>query len=178
MSIPPSVSSFQVILSSNDAIATQSNYSNFTVNVAGHLPMDTCEFYVRLVASEVSILPDTTHLKDLLSIHADIGQKSILATNARLSSNFLGLHKPSNSQGSSTHNNVDHNPFLRCSKPKLGQVNIQVKNAYDGQIALPLSSDGNTAGAITKVVLVLEFIPIEYMRIAREGQSYKAYGIQ
>ena len=174
MTTPPSVSTYQVVISSNDSI-TGNDGNNFTVSVAGHLPMDTCEFYVRLIASEVEVSPDVadTHLKNILTIHADIGQQSILATNPRVSSNFLGLHHTTNNE----YNTIEHNPFLRCSKPKLGQVNIQIRDAFNGALAVPVSEDGNTFGGIRKVVLVLEFIPIEYMRIAREGQTYKSYGI-
>jgi len=175
MSLHPSVSSYQVLLSSQDATNSVSNYNNFSVNVLGQLPANMSDFYVKLIASEVGIGTLNTQLDNILSIHVDVGQQSILATNSSASSNFIGLHQAHSD--TQTRNVVSGNPALRCSKPQLSQINVQVRNAWNGDLAIPIGANG-TYGVIDRVVLMLEFIPIDYLRIAPEIQTYKPMPIR
>jgi len=167
MSVHSSVSSYQVIISSEDDITSSPNKNNFTVNIAEQLPFHLSEFYVRLIATEVVVGTAGTTLTDVLTIHANIGQQSITASNRRLSSNFSGIHQAS----------VAHtNPYIRVSRPQLGQVNVQVRNLIDGNLAVPTGTNP-VVGVIGKVGLAMELIPIDYLRSGNEIASYNPLSI-
>jgi len=167
MAVPSTAQSFQVLISSADSIG--GNKNDFRVNILGDLNVNQ-EYYVRLLAADVECVTDVPapatsgQFDHNLTVHANFGQQSVLSSNAQNRSNFLGLF--SRTKPAIGHSNISAQPYIRCSRPNLGEVNVQIRDAKTGAPAAPAS------GSIEGVTLLVEFIPINYNRVRADIEGY------
>ena len=171
MAVPSTAQSFQVLISSADSIG--GNKNDFRVNILGDLNVNQ-EYYVRLLAADIQCVNDVTgntassgQFDHNLTVHANFGQQSVLSSNAQNRSNFLGLF--SRTKPAIGHSNISAQPYIRCSRPNLGEVNVQIRDAKTGALAGPSPP---TTGSIGGVTLLVEFIPINYNRVRADIEGY------
>jgi len=169
MAVPSTAQSFQVLISSADRIG--GNKNDFRVNILGDLNVNQ-EYYVRLLAADIQCVNETGNtplasgqFRHNLTVHANFGQQSVLSSNAQNRSNFLGLF--SRTKPAIGHSNISAQPYIRCSRPNLGEVNVQIRDANTGAPAAP--SLGTKIGGVT---LLVEFIPINYNRVRADIEGY------
>ena len=166
MAVPSTAQSFQVLISSADSIG---NKNDFRVNILGDLNVNQ-EYYVRLLAADVECVTTSGgaatsgQFRHNLTVHANFGQQSVLSSNAQNRSNFLGLF--SRTKPAIGHSNISAQPYIRCSRPNLGEVNVQIRDAITGDLAEP------STGSIEEVTLLVEFIPINYNRVRADIEGY------
>jgi hypothetical protein len=167
MAVPSTAQSFQVLISSADSIG--GNKNDFRVNILGDLNVNQ-EYYVRLLAADIQCVntagntASSGQFDHNLTVHANFGQQSVLSSNAQNRSNFLGLF--SRTKPAIGHSNISAQPYIRCSRPNLGEVNVQIRDAKTGDLAAPFS------GSIGGVTLLVEFIPINYNRVRADIEGY------
>ena len=168
MAIPSTAQSFQVLISSQDKVSGGGN--DYRVNILGQINVDQ-EYYVRLLAADiVSLTSDSTNtLHHTCTIHANFGQQSVMSSNAQNRTNFLGVYVDQKIRSGTNggHGNVFAQPYIRCSRPNLGEVNVQIRDGETGELAL--SSAGNS---ILQSSFVVEFIPINYNRVLEDQEGY------
>ena len=170
MAVPSTAQSFQVLISSEDSKVSGGNKNDFRVNILGDLNVNQ-EYYVRLLAADIQCVNETGNtplasgqFRHNLTVHANFGQQSVLSSNAQNRSNFLGLF--SRTKPAIGHSNISAQPYIRCSRPNLGEVNVQIRDAKTGAPAAPAS------GSINGVTLLVEFIPINYNRVRADIEGY------
>ena len=169
MAVPSTAQSFQVLISSEDS-KVSGNKNDFRVNILGDLNVNQ-EYYVRLLAADIQCVNDlggtfgSGQFRDNLTVHANFGQQSVLSSNAQNRSNFLGLY--SKTKPEIGHSNISAQPYIRCSRPNLGEVNVQIRDANTGAPAAPTT--GTSIGGVT---LLVEFIPINYNRVRADIEGY------
>ena len=173
MAIPSTAQSFQVLISSEDSVQGAKN--DFRVNILGDLNVDQ-EYYVRLLAADIRCATDGARMVNMCTIHANFGQQSVMSSNAQNRTNFLGVYADprgvtSASSGSGGHGRVEAQPYIRCSRPNLGEVNVQIREATTGALAVPGKQAGS-GGDIESVSLLVEFIPINYNRVRADHEGY------
>lgn len=169
MAVPSTAQSFQVLISSEDSIVSGGDKNDFRVNILGDLNVNQ-EYYVRLLAADIQCVNTATppgaatsgQFDHNLTVHANFGQQSVLSSNAQNRSNFLGLF--SRTKPAIGHSNISAQPYIRCSRPNLGEVNVQIRDANTGAPAAP--------GSIQGVTLLVEFIPINYNRVRADIEGY------
>ena len=172
MAVPSTAQSFQVLISSADS-KVSGNKNDFRVNILGDLNVNQ-EYYVRLLAADIQCVNETGNtplasgqFRHNLTVHANFGQQSVLSSNAQNRSNFLGLF--SRTEPAIGHSNISAQPYIRCSRPNLGEVNVQIRDAKTGALAGPSPP---TTGSIGGVTLLVEFIPINYNRVRADIEGY------
>ena len=172
MSVPSTASSFQVHISSADrldaSLSGVFSRNDFRVNILGNINTFSQEYYVRLLAADVECNTAAGHMPHMCTIHASFGQQSIMSSNAQNRSNFLGVYADPKAVVAATggHGVVEAQPYIRCSRPNLGDVNIQVRDAKTGLFATP------SQGVINEVSLLVEFIPIDFSRVRTDIEGY------
>ena len=160
MTTYPSVESISVVLSSADKVSGSG--TDFLVNLKGRLPPQVKEYYVRMSAMTLHLSDSSADIIDLISVHvSSLGIPPSIVSNAVLAPDFLSTFNFGSHRGFST------SPWLRCSNPNIGQVNVKLRKVSTGALATP------STGTIDTVCLALEFVPITYSKIAREKESYK-----
>jgi len=159
----PSVESICIVLSSADKVS--GSPTDFLINLKGRLPPQVKEYYVRMSAMTVGISDSSADIIDLISVHvSSLGIPQTIVSNANLASDMLGTFN------FGTKRSFSNSPWLRCSNPNIGQVNVKLRKVSTGALATP------TTGTIDTVCLAMEFVPITYSKIAREKESYKQPG--
>jgi len=166
MAVPSTAQSFQVLISSADSIVSggaTDHKNDFRVNILGDLNVNQ-EYYVRLLAADANVSINSGQFEHNLTVHANFGQQSVMSSNAQNRSNFLGLI--SRTKPAIGHSNIWAQPYIRCSRPNLGEVNVQIRDADTGALAEPES------GYLDEVTLLVEFIPINYNRVRADQEGY------
>ena len=175
MAVPSTAQSFQVLISSEDSIDADEPdavKNDFWVNILGDLNVNQ-EYYVRLLAADIQCVNDvggaasSGQFDHNLTVHANFGQQSVLSSNAQNRSNFLGLF--SRTKPAIGHSNISAQPYIRCSRPNLGEVNVQIRDAKTGALAEPTHPSTGSIGGVT---LLVEFIPINYNRVRADIEGY------
>ena len=146
--------------------------NDYMVNILGQINVDQ-EYYVRLLAADIEISKPggvSGIFHHMCTIHANFGQQNTtLSTNLQNRTNFLGVYCDQKIQSSTNagHGKVFAQPYIRCSRPNLGEVNVQIRDGETGELAL--SSAGNS---ILQSSFVVEFIPINYNRVLADQEGY------
>ena len=171
MAIPSTAQSFQVLISSNDRVNGTPAMNDYWVNILGDVNVDQ-EYYVRLLAADIECSVNSGvqgRMHRICTIHANFGQQSILSSNAQNRSNFLGVYVDGLYQSGTNggHGVVEAQPYIRCSRPNLGEVNIQIRNPKTGELALP-----SPGSSIENSTFLVEFIPINYNRVRADLEGY------
>ena len=168
MAVPSTAQSFQVLISSADSIVSGGVKSDFRVNILGDLNVNQ-EYYVRLLAADVECSSSSGSIKHSCTVHANFGQQSVMSSNAQNRSNFLGVYADPTiglSNQKTSGSVISAQPYIRCSRPNLGEVNVQIRDAITGDLAEP------STGSIEEVTLLVEFIPINYNRVRADIEGY------
>ena len=164
MTTYPAVQSIQVILSSEDA-SPAPTLTDFEVSLHGQLPQEYSEYYCRMLAMEVRLSNPAALIREMVSVHMDIGQPDAICSNPNLRARHLGTFSDYQQSGT-----VFAQPYVRISRPDLSRLSVQLRNAATGSRTLTPTIDGVIWESTT---IVLELVPITYDLIAREQVGYK-----